>query len=76
MAGFLFAICRYDLYDHWFYAVLSAILLGAYYVGNLLSGWMFAYRYLLTSRTLAQQVNPEKEEPELEQDSIKDTLLE
>ena len=32
-----------------------------YFAGNLVSGWLFAYRYLMTSRTLSLEVRKKKD---------------
>ena len=52
LGGLLFASFRYDIFETKFYFVCSALFLGLYYAGSLISTYYFAYRYLLTSRKM------------------------
>ena len=52
-----FSLIEYNIYDSWFTFFWQWSCMAIYIGSNLLNGWLFAYQYLATSRTLTMEVN-------------------
>ena len=59
LAGTIVAcsLIELNIYDSWLTFCWQWSFMGIYVGTNLLNGWLFAYQYLVTSRTLTVEVN-------------------
>ena len=70
------SMIKKNIYDSGWTFTYQSFWITLYYGGNLLSGWFFAYRYLVTSRSISIAVRKRKDTVKAQEDDSNTPLLE